>query len=268
VLNLGSLLPVAIEAISAAGDHVRAHRFPAIPVDSKGDRDLVSAVDLAVERQVREFLRRRTPEIGFLGEEEGPAGRLPELFWVLDPIDGTVNFVRGLPLCAVALALVHEGQPLIGVIDLPFLGSRYSAVADDGARLNGGRLKVRSTDSLAQSVVALGDFAVGADSESKNRLRVEVAGRLASAAMRVRMLGSAALDLAWVGEGLLDASIVLSNKPWDVAAGVVIAREAGAKVVDLDGSDHDLRSSATLAAPPTLIEELVELVQRSAQAVN
>jgi myo-inositol-1(or 4)-monophosphatase len=263
-----SLLSVAIEAIGAAGDYVRTHRFPAIPVDAKGDRDLVSAVDLAVERHLREFLRRRTPEIGFLGEEEGRTGHSPDLFWVLDPIDGTVNFVRGLPLCAVALALVSEGRPVLGVIDLPFLGSRYSAVTGGGAHLNGARLQVRSTDSLAEAVVALGDFAVGTGSDSRNRLRVAVAGRLASAALRVRMLGSAALDLAWLGEGLLDASIVLSNKPWDVAAGVVIAREAGARVVDMDGSDHVLNSSATLAAPPSLIDQLVELVQQSAEVAG
>src|SRR5207249_2849039 len=133
VLNPGSLLPVALEAVSLAGKEVRARPSHPIAAHSKGDRDLVSAIDLAVERHAREFLRRRTPEIGFLGEEEGTLGRSPDLFWVLDPIDGTVNFVRGLPLCAVALALVHERKPVIGVIDLPFFGSRYSAVVDEGA---------------------------------------------------------------------------------------------------------------------------------------
>jgi myo-inositol-1(or 4)-monophosphatase len=265
MLRPEGLLSAAMDAVSAACAEIRAGRSVPVRVNTKGDRDLVSEVDLAVERTVREFLARRTPQIGFLGEEEGSVDRSADPFWVLDPIDGTVNFVRGLPMCAVALALVHRGRPVLGVIDLPFLDQRYSAVAGGGAYRNGARLAVRPTEALSLAVVALGDFAVGADSPSKNRLRFEVATAAAAVALRVRMLGSAAIDLAWLAEGSLDASIVLSNKPWDVAAGVVIAREAGARVVDVDGSDHTMGSSATLAAPPSLIGELVTLVQRSAE---
>jgi myo-inositol-1(or 4)-monophosphatase len=264
VLNLPSLLPVALDAIAAASDEIRKSYARPIAVDSKGDRDLVSAVDLSVEGRLRDFLGQRTPEIGFLGEEGGSAGRSADIAWVLDPIDGTVNFVRGLPLCAVALALVDRGRPVLGVIDLPFLGSRYSAMANEGAYLNDVRLVVRSTETLSEAMVAIGDFAVGPDSEKRNRLRLQVVSEVASVALRVRMLGSAALDLAWLAEGKLDATIVLSNKPWDVAAGVIIAREAGATVTDIDGSDHDLSSTATLAAPPALISEVLALVRRSA----
>ena len=267
MLKPGVLLEAAIDAVSAAREEIRSGRPAPIRVDPKGARDLVSEVDLAVERKLRGLLARRTPDIGFLGEEEGREDRSTEAFWVLDPIDGTVNFVRGLPLCAVALALIHRDRPVLGVIDLPFLDLRYSAFADEGAHLNGRRLKVSSTAALSQAVVALGDFAVGPGFESKNRLRFEVATRVASVALRVRMLGSAAVDLAWLAEGRLDASILLSNRPWDVAAGVVIAREAGARVVDVDGSEHTLGSSATLAATPALIDQLVATVQRSIEVL-
>jgi myo-inositol-1(or 4)-monophosphatase len=115
--------------------------------------------------------------------------------------------------------------------------------------------------SLHEAIVALGDFAVGESSEAKNQLRIEVVRRLADRALRVRMVGSAAIDLAWVAEGKLDASITLSNKPWDMAAGVVLAREAGALVVDEQGRDHTAVSRATLAAAPPLIDEITNLVR-------
>src|SRR5262249_7364864 len=130
-----------------------------------------------------------------------------------------VNFVRNVPLCAVSLALTERGRPVLGVIELPFLGTRYHAMESGGAYANGQQLRVRSARPLNEAVVALGDFAVGATSEAKNRLRVEVARQLADRALRVRMVGCAAIDLAWVAEGKFDASISLSNKPWDMAAG-------------------------------------------------
>jgi Inositol monophosphatase family len=115
---------------------------------------------------------------------------------------------------------------------------------------------------------ALGDFAVGQDAQTKNKVRVEIARRMAATALRVRMLGSAAIDLAWVAEGRLDASITLSNNPWDMAAGVVVAREAGARVADLDGSDYRIGSRAVLAARPDLIDEVVSIVRDAGRVVT
>jgi myo-inositol-1(or 4)-monophosphatase len=110
-------------------------------------------------------------------------------------------------------------------------------------------------------VVAIGDYAVGTDAPQRNRLRLAVTGQLAAQAQRVRMHGSAATDLAWLASGRIDALITLSNKPWDMAAGVVIAREAGAHIVDKDGSRHSLHSQATIGAGPRLIEPLLCLVK-------
>src|SRR5262249_36981988 len=154
-------------------------------VSPKGDRDIVSEVDLQIERRVREHLRRRTPDIGFLGEEDGQAAwGDDQLSWTLDPVDGTVNFVRNMPLCAVSLALIERGQPVLGVIELPFLGSRYHALEGGGAYSNGQRIQLGSARPLNEAVVALGDFAVGTASQVKNRLHVEVAGQLADRALR------------------------------------------------------------------------------------
>jgi myo-inositol-1(or 4)-monophosphatase len=260
-------LPIALQAVDIACDLIRTSRPGTLT--PKGERDLVSEVDLAVEDRLRAFLAERTPNVGFLGEENGASpGPAHNDIWTLDPVDGTVNFVRGMPLCAVSLALVRGEQPVLGVIGLPFLHARYSAVKGRGAQLNGQDLQVRQGGGLGDAIVALGDFAVGQDAQTKNKVRVEVARRMAATAMRVRMLGSAAIDLAWVAEGRLDASITLSNNPWDMAAGVVVAREAGARVADLDGSDYRIGSRAVLAARPDIIDEVVSIVRDAGRVVT
>ncbi|MCI4064505.1 inositol monophosphatase family protein [Micromonospora sp. R77] len=255
------LLPIATEAVRKAAEAM-LHQPPGT-LTAKGDRDLASELDYTIERQTRAFLQAETPEIGFLGEEDGPTGAI-ELRWVLDPIDGTANFVRGLPLCAVSLALVHQDEAVLGVIELPFLGARYSAAKANGAYANGRQIRASSTSRLKDAIVAIGDYAVGLDAEVRNRLRLALTAQLAAEAQRVRMTGSAALDLAWLAEGKLDAALTLSNHAWDMAAGVVIAREAGAVVFDHDGTTHDVRSTATLAVAPPLAQTVLAVYKRSA----
>jgi myo-inositol-1(or 4)-monophosphatase len=256
-VDLMPLLNTALEAVDVAAAVVTG-RDPG-DLTPKGDRDLTSEVDYAVERSVRDFLHARTPDIGFLGEEEGMTGG-GEYVWILDPVDGTVNYVRHLPLCGVSLALACGDQPVLGVIDLPFLGARYSATVGTGAYRNGQRIYVSKTSSLKEAIVAVGDYAVGDDAEAKNRLRLAITQALAATALRVRMVGSAAIDLAWLADGGIDASLTMSNNPWDMAAGVVIAREAGAVVVDADGSAYSLQSNATIAAGPNLASDFFSLI--------
>jgi myo-inositol-1(or 4)-monophosphatase len=266
-LTRDNLLTVARQAVDIACDIIRTSA-PGV-LTPKGERDLVSDVDLTVEDRVRRFLADRTPDVGFLGEENGASpGPAMEQVWTLDPVDGTVNFVRGMPLCGVSLALVEGERPVVGVIGLPFLDAHYWAIDRGGAHLNGQDLQIRRSGPLAEAIVAVGDFAVGQDAEAKNRIRVEVVSRVAAAALRIRMLGSAAMDLAWLAEGKVDASITLSNNPWDMAAGVVVAREAGARVSDLDGSEYRMGSRAVLAARPDLIDQLVSIVQDATRTVT
>lgn len=257
------LLAAARRAMDTAADMARSHR----PVVSraKGDRDMVTSLDIEIERTVRASLARDTPHVAFLGEEEGQTGGTSELTWALDPIDGTANLVHGLPLFAVSLALVLDDAPILGIIDLPVLGRRYSAVKGKGARLNGEPLHVSGASTLEEAMVTIGDYAVGDGAAGKNELRLAVTEQLARQVLRVRMLGSAAIDLAWLADGSTDASITLGGHPWDIAAGVIIATEAGAQIADLDGSPHTLRSSATIAAAPGLIAAIVRLIGRARQ---
>ncbi|MFF5082083.1 inositol monophosphatase family protein [Actinoplanes sp. NPDC000266] len=226
---------------------------------AKGDRDMASEVDYAVEDRVRTFLAEHTPEIGFLGEENGPSGTADGPTWALDPVDGTVNFVHGSPLCAISLGLITENRSVIGVIDLPFLGNRYSAAEGNGAHADGNPIRVSTTRRVSDAVVAIGDYAVGDGAAEKNRARFALTQRLAENVQRIRMHGSAAIDLAWLAAGQVDAVVMLANKPWDTAAGVVIAREAGALTADRDGSAHSFESSATIAANPNLLRAILDL---------
>jgi myo-inositol-1(or 4)-monophosphatase len=256
----GSLLPVALRAADIASELIRTRR-PA-SVTEKSDRDLVSDVDLAIERAVRGYLHEATPDTGFLGEEEGQSGDPGTgWLWTLDPIDGTSNYAHGLPLCAVSLALLRDGRPVVAVIDAPFLGERYHAVEGHGAYAGTRPLKASTTARLRDAVVAIGDYATGDGADRKNELRLAATIQLTPRVHRIRMLGTAAVDLAWVADGRLDASVTLGNKPWDTAAGVLIAREAGAAVTDANGHPHDLNSAATIAAAPALVSQLIPLIQ-------
>jgi myo-inositol-1(or 4)-monophosphatase len=255
-----SLLPVALDAIAIASELVRT-RLPGAITPKTDRRDMASEVDLIVEREVRDFLRDKTPAIGFLGEEEGATGRNDELVWTLDPIDGTANFVRGIPLCAVSLGLVDPHRAVLGAIDLPFLDTRYHAAEGEGAYANGKRIRVSSTSNMIDAIVSVGDFAVGPNATEKNQHRLAVTSLLATRAQRVRMFGSAAIDLAFVAHGRTDAVIMLSNKPWDTAAGVILAREAGARIVDQHGADYNLNSEATLATTPALLDDVLTIVR-------
>jgi myo-inositol-1(or 4)-monophosphatase len=251
-------LGIARRAAAEAAEIIRTHAPGRLT--EKGDRDPASEVDVAIERFVRDFLHNKTPEVGFLGEEEGGDSSSHELLWLLDPIDGTVNFLHGFPLCAVSLSLRDKNAIVAAVIDLPFLGSQYTALLGQGAYADGKRLRVSETSALADALISIDQYAFGEDAERKNRLRLRLTERLAHDAQRVRMLGASAIDLAWTAEGRLDACIMLGNKPWDTSAGVLIAREAGARVLDDDGSQHSQQSRSTIAVTPGLEAELMAAI--------
>ncbi|TLG09484.1 inositol monophosphatase [Nocardia cyriacigeorgica] len=231
-------------------------------IHAKGDRDFVTDLDLRIQWAVQQRLREATPWAGFLGEETDAHRAVgeAEYTWTLDPIDGTSNFIHGLPLCAVSLALVRSGTPVIGVVNAPFLGLEYYAADHRGAFCNGASIAASAVQNIGDAIVSIGDYAVGEYAAAENRHRLAITGALAASAERVRMFGSAALDLVWVAEGRTDGTVIMSNKTWDMAAGVVIAREGGAIVTDSNGSPHTVNARHTIAANPRLSEELVSLV--------
>ncbi|GAA2798748.1 inositol monophosphatase family protein [Kribbella solani] len=255
-MELAELLKVAGAAVER-GRAVTASRAPG-ELTSKGDRDMASEVDFAVEREVRAFLERETPEIGVLGEEEG--GATDGTRWVLDPVDGTVNFIHGVPLWAISLGLIHEGRAVAGVIDHPALGTTYAAAEGLGATCNGRAIRGSECTDLTDALVSIGDYAVGPDAEQVNAERVALTERLYPRVQRLRMIGTAATALTWTAHGYFDAMILFSNKPWDTMAGVAICREAGVTVLDLDGTEHAPESRGVFAVAEGIREPLQELL--------
>lgn len=258
--DLGRYLAIADEAVDIGERVMTTAR--AGTVRDKGDRDFVTDIDLRIQADIEGFLRRVTPDVVFLGEEHGggPLDESAEYVWALDPIDGTSNFAHGLPLCATSLALVHHGESVVGVITAPFLGMRYRAVRGEGAFRGTERISAADTTEPGRAIVSLGDYATGARAAEKNERRFTMTRTLAESVERVRMFGAAALDLAWVADGRTDACVILSNKPWDTGAGVLIAREAGAVVTDATGEPHRFSSRETIAASPGLSGPLLGLL--------
>ncbi|WP_181720777.1 inositol monophosphatase family protein [Nocardia gipuzkoensis] len=257
------LLEIARSAVDEGAELLRTTERGSI--QTKSDRDYATDLDHLIQDHIGRYLAEATPGFGFLGEEldEVSLGSAGRYLWVLDPIDGTSNFIHGLPLCAVSLALVHDGEPVIGVVSAPFLGLEYYAAAGQGSWGNDKPIKASNAETLNRAIVSVGDYAVGCDAEPKNQRRIALTAALAATVERVRMFGSAALDLVWVAEGRTDACVMLSNKPWDTAAGVLIAREAGAVVLDSAARRHSLDSPDTIAAAPAIADQLMVLVNES-----
>ena len=257
-----ALLLAAEQAIDVGSQIMRRSREHIGGLIPKGDRDYATDVDVRIEEVMRQTLEHSMPGVPFLGEEEG-GDDSALLRWVLDPIDGTINFIKASPLCAISLALLRDGLPVLGIIELPFLGERYVTRTGTGAFLNGHRITVTDVPVLREAMVALTDFAVGKGSESENPTHLRLLARLQQESLRVRVHGSEALDLAWLAAGRLNASVMLSNLPWDVSAGVLLVREAGGLVVDHDGSEHRLGSRFTIAAAPAVVGPLCQLVREA-----
>ncbi len=261
--DANTLLLIAGGAVDDAGRLLVQGRSQLGGLITKGDRDYASRVDFQIEDSIRGRLARATRAIPFLGEERGGEPNAP-LLWVLDPVDGTTNFIKGSPLCAISLALLSGGQPVFGIVDIPLLRERYVARAGGGAYLNGTRLQVANVGRLAESVVGVTDFAVADDRFVENPIHITLLAQLATRVLGVRVHGSAALDLAWLSSGRLGASVMLSNRAWDVSAGVLLAREAGGLVYDWDGSEHGLGSRFTIASAPGLKNSLLEMFPMAA----
>jgi myo-inositol-1(or 4)-monophosphatase len=258
----------AERAVDSAAELMRRGRREIGSLVPKGDRDYATEVDFRIEEAIRAALQKAAPTIAFLGEEEGERDGAGTAIWVLDPIDGTVNFANGSPLCAISLALVENGEPTFGIIDLPLLGERFVATRGTGASLNGQRISVVEPAGLSDAIVGFADFAVGPPAKVENPVHRELMERLVPRCLRVRVHGSECLDLAWLAAGRLDVSVMLSSLPWDVTAGVLIAEEAGARAFDHGGRPWTPESTFTICCTPGLVDELLPLVQRAVEAAG
>lgn len=250
------LAELAVELALGAAEVVRSGAGPALDVSAKStETDLVTAADRASERWLRDQLAAHRPEDTVLGEEGGEAVGGSGVRWVLDPIDGTVNFVLGLPQYAVSVAAQVDGRTVAGAVCNPASGELFHARLGGGAFLGDTRLAGPRTVPLARAVVGTG---FGYDAG----VRAAQAGVVAQLLPRIadiRRLGAAALDLCAVGAGRLDAYFESGLQPWDYAAGLLIATEAGGVATGLRGQPPGTRFTAV--AGPGLIADLAAVLE-------
>lgn len=225
----------------------------------KGVTDLVTEVDEQSEAFLLGEIRKRFDGHRILSEEIGEVDGREEHLWYIDPLDGTVNYAHGVPIFSVSIAYAHRGSLLLGAVYDPLREEMFLAERGRGAWLNGRPIRVSSTQELQHSLLVTG-FPYDAWNTEHNNFEYFV--RFAKRSQGVRRLGSAALDLCYVAAGRFDGYWELSLKPWDAAAGALIAEEAGAKVSRADGSDDYLRSPLSiLAAPPVLHAQILAVLQ-------
>ena len=254
-------LDCAVTAALAAGSYQR-HRFASLlEIDLKGDKDLVTEVDREAERLIVEQLLAGFPGHTIIAEEgEYPPGD-PSFRWIIDPLDGTTNYAHGFPWFCVSIGLEAEGELAVGVIYNPLSDELFTATKGRGAFMNGRRLQVSTRSPLKNTLLGTG-FPYDCATDPANNFTNFIAFQ--KEARGIRRAGAAALDLAYVAAGRLDGFWELKLKPWDVAAGVLMVREAGGLVTTFDGSVYDVFNDRILATNGLIHGDMTALLAASA----
>ena len=251
------MLRKAIEASRLAGEAIRhySNKIDRLTIQNKDQNDFVSEVDRQAEQIVVRALQRAYPDHTFLGEEGGRQGANSDYEWVIDPLDGTTNFLYGIPHFSVSVALKHEGRLAVGVVYDPLRDETFAAARGDGATLNGRRLRVSERPSLQNALLGTGvPFRSGQNLD----LYLQTLKVLVPETAGIRRAGSAALDLAYVAAGRFDGFWEFGLKEWDMAAGALIVQEAGGLLGDMSGGTKHLDTGDIVAANPKVFKEMIK----------
>jgi myo-inositol-1(or 4)-monophosphatase len=255
-----ALLTTAIEAVVRAGDMQMAQFGTDFQIDKKGTIDLVTEVDVAVERMFRALIAERFPDHQVLAEEMGgAAGVPPGPCWVFDPIDGTTNFAHGLPIFCASLALEIDGVAEVAAVYDPNRKELFTAERGGGAFLNGKPLRVSSATRLVDAMLVTGfPYDVHTRVEEIVGLFAAFVGQVRA----VRRLGSAAIDLCYVAAGRMDGFWERDLKPWDIAGGALILAEAGGRITNMEGQPFTSRGGHVLATNGHLHDLMLDVIAK------
>ena len=235
-----------------------------LQVSKKGPADYVTAADVRTERILRGELSKARPDYGFLMEEAGAVdGTDPDRRWIIDPIDGTTNFVHGIAHFAMSIALQEHGRITTGVVFNPITEEMFTAELGQGARLNDRRIRVSSRGAMDNAVFATGIPFLGRGTTSDHHSFLAEMGAVMAVSAGIRRFGSAALDLAFVAAGRYDGFWETGLQPWDIAAGVILVREAGGLVTDMTGRDLRLEEGSILTANRNLHQPLGQTLRQA-----
>jgi len=252
--NLQLYLDAAVEAARIAGAFQRYRFTSALIIDLKGDKDLVTEVDRESERLIVAHLRSKFPGHNIVAEE----GQYPQdgspFRWIIDPVDGTTNYAHGFPWFCSSIGLMCDQELLAGVIYNPVQDELFTATRGGGAFLNGRRISVSGRAPLKSSLLGTG-FPYDCASDPANNFDNFITFQ--KAARGIRRAGAAALDLAYVAAGRLDGFWELKLKAWDVAAGVLLVREAGGTVTTFDGSTYDVFNNRIVASNGLIHDQMI-----------
>lgn len=254
------VLNVAIKAARAAGSVILRHinKLESLTVVEKDRNDFASEVDRMAEAEIVRELRRAFPDHAILAEESGASGR-SRFTWIIDPLDGTHNYLRGFPHFAVSIALAENGEPQHGLVFDPIRDELYTASKGGGAFLNDKRMRVAGRTSLAGALLATG-FPFRQRQHLDSHLAMTRALLAGAQAEDIRRTGSAALDLAYVAAGRLDGYWEIGLKPWDMAAGSLLVREAGGRCLDFRGEADFMATGNVIAGNLKITEALATVV--------
>jgi myo-inositol-1(or 4)-monophosphatase len=258
-MDLDALVGEASAILDAAVPRFLSGHRADSAVPKKGN-DFATEVDLAIERQVVAALEEATG-IGVHGEEFGGTEVDSAWVWVLDPVDGTLNYAAGSPMAAILLGLLHDGDPVAGLTWLPFIDARYSAVAGGPLMKNGVPQPPLAAAKLADSLVGVGTFNADSRGRFPGRYRLAVLENLSRVCSRLRMHGSTGIDLVYVADGILGGAISFGGHVWDHAAGIAQVQAAGGIVTNLAGEPWTPAARSALAAAPGVHGEILEILR-------
>jgi myo-inositol-1(or 4)-monophosphatase len=258
-----SFLDGAMAAARMAGE-VLIRRRSTLQIEYKDSskRNVVSNIDLEAEKVITDFIKERWPDHQILAEEGGLQQKSSSYKWVIDPLDGTTNYVHGFPFFAVSIGLEFEGAILAGVVYEPVRNDLFYAEKGKGAFLNGQPLLVSKTAQLQQALLVTGFSYDLATNPNANFVHFF---NFSHAAQAVRRTGSAALDLCYLAAGCFDGYWELNLAPWDTAAGSLIVEEAGGKITGFNGEPFSIYSKAILASNGCIHPLMIEILQKTAQ---
>ena len=257
------MLTIALRAARKAGEMIAraTEQLDSVRVDEKKANDFVTEIDRASEKEIIYQLKKAFPDHAFLGEESGASGPADaEYRWIIDPLDGTTNFIRGIPHFAISIACEYRGQLEHALVLDPIRREEFSASRGRGAQLNGRRIRVSERKSLDGALIGTGipfksrcEPFIPAYMQSLQAVAEKTAG--------VRRAGAAALDLAYVAAGRLDAFWEISLQPWDIAAGALLIREAGGLIADFNGGNGYMENGNVVCGNPKCFKAVLQLIQ-------
>lgn len=254
---------VAAQSAAKAGSQVLLSYFGKLKqVSEKFQAGLVSEADVDSEKAIQAELLKAIPA-KFLGEESSQLKSRSWSeggnWWIVDPLDGTTNYVHGFPVFCISIALMWEGEVVLGLVDVPMIGATYWALKGQGAFLNGKRLRVSDRTTIRNSLLATGFYR---DDHEALKEQLAIFTKLVFEARGIRRAGAAAYDLCLVAEGVFDAFWEKHLMPWDTAAGILMVREAGGRVTDYSGNDFNFTYNSVMASNGRLHDEILNTIRK------